>query len=367
MIDPCFDSVLNPLELKDMARSVMQAGIIQQVFPSKDSVSESYGTRDGFAYCGARKIEMVGDPSAYNAFLSFDPLTNIITVLTNDPNDVGVHELFMRVYLEDYPGVEAIVPFTVTIDHCQVLDMQQTPSDEKHYTVYTPAIYFGTFFFTMTPACGYTLDYQIRIKDMATGAYSPLPPVIDNYSDLNFVVETDDPSYVGTYHISIIGSVPSLYMAPVYEEEIFLILHINNDCQNDEVTALDTIPDQTYYIKADGVRDFDPTWSNTIPFCPATYEIGRVVNGVERPLTAAEYAVISHTTQDGQFSYYTEDFTLDTQVWTIRLYKRSTYSLSPNQDGVYLFDITFLDICWDAVLIPATFRVDEYLFDLWQQ
>ena len=123
MIDPCLDSVLNPLEVKDMERSVMQAGIIQQVFHSKDSVSERFGTKDGFAYCGARKIELVGDPSAYNNFLSFDPLTNTITVLTNDPNDVGVHELFMRIYLEGYPRVEAVVPFTVTINHCQVLDM----------------------------------------------------------------------------------------------------------------------------------------------------------------------------------------------------------------------------------------------------
>lgn len=28
LIDPCFDAVLNPLEIKDMKRSVMQVGII---------------------------------------------------------------------------------------------------------------------------------------------------------------------------------------------------------------------------------------------------------------------------------------------------------------------------------------------------
>lgn len=28
MIDPCYNSVLNPLEIKDMKRSVMQAGIM---------------------------------------------------------------------------------------------------------------------------------------------------------------------------------------------------------------------------------------------------------------------------------------------------------------------------------------------------
>lgn len=76
--------------------------------------------------------------------------------------------------------------------------------------------------------------------------------------------------------------------------------------------------------------------------------------------------MISHTTQDGQFSYFTEDFTLDTQVWTIRVYRRSTYSLSPMRDGEYLFDILFLDVCWDAEFEKATFTFDEYLFDLWQ-
>ena len=87
--------------------------------------------------------------------------------------------------------------------------MQQIPTDEQHYTVYTPAIQFGTFFFTMTPACGYNLEYKIRIKDMATGIYSPLPPFIENFSDLNFKVETDDPANVGTYYISVLASVPS--------------------------------------------------------------------------------------------------------------------------------------------------------------
>ena len=39
MIDPCYAAVLNPLEIKDMKRSVMQEAIIQQVFVSKDDVS----------------------------------------------------------------------------------------------------------------------------------------------------------------------------------------------------------------------------------------------------------------------------------------------------------------------------------------
>ena len=49
-------------------------------------------------------------------------------------------------------------------------------------------------------------------------------------SDFDFSVKTDDPSNVGTYHISIIGSVPLNFMNPTYEEELIIILTVNNDC-----------------------------------------------------------------------------------------------------------------------------------------
>ena len=64
--------------------------------------------------------------------------------------------------------------------------------------------------------------------------------------------------------------------------------------------------------------------------------------------------------------YSTSDYGLDGEIWTIRLYKRSTYSNSPKQDGEYVFDIEFRDICWDSVLEPPYFRQSPYVFDLWQ-
>lgn len=155
-------------------------------------------------------------------------------------------------------------------------------------------------------------------------------------------------------------------MDPVYSEELEILLEVNNDCQLDEVRALSTIDQQLYYINVDGLRDFDPTWSTTVPGCPATYEIGRIVNGVERPLTPEEFAVINYSIYDGQMSYSTADYALDGEIWEIRLYKRSTYSISSMQDGEYLFDIEFRDICWDSVLEPPVFLRPDYLFDVWQ-
>lgn len=65
-------------------------------------------------------------------------------------------------------------------------------------------------------------------------------------------------------------------------------------------------------------------------------------------------------------SFTTSDYSLDGQIWTIRLYKKSTYSIVVEQEGEYLFDIEFRDICWDSVLISAEFEFPDYLYDLWQ-
>ena len=220
--------------------------------------------------------------------MSYDPAADILTVMTNNDAHVGEYDIEARVYLQDYPDVEKFVTFKVTILYCQVTDMQQMPVPDQVYTVYTPLIAFGAQYFTMTPLCGYNLEYTLQLKDPATGVYSPLPAWITNTGDLNFEVYTDDPANVGDHIVSVTGCVPGLYMDPVYCEELEINLEVNNDCQLDEVTALSTIGNELYYIDKDGIRQFDPQWSITIPGCPATYEIGRMVNGVERPLTPEE-------------------------------------------------------------------------------
>ena len=78
-------------------------------------------------YCGSRVIELTSDPLVYQNFLSFDPLTGTISVATTDPNDVGTYTLEARIYLQDYPAVEAFTTFTVTIGHCMVTNMSPVP------------------------------------------------------------------------------------------------------------------------------------------------------------------------------------------------------------------------------------------------
>lgn len=132
------------------------------------------------------------------------------------------------------------------------------------------------------------------------------------------------------------------------------------------MTPLSTIANELYYIDEDGTRSFNPTWSTAIPGCPATYEIGLIENGVERPLTADEKAVINFDDTDGSMSYSTSDFGLDGQIWPIRIYKKSTYSEIPEGEGEYTFDIEFRDLCWDSSLQAAEFHNPDYVFDVWQ-
>lgn len=145
----------------------------------------------------------------------------------------------------------------------------------------------------MTPDCGYTLEYQIQLKDLITGVYSPLPAAfLTNTNDLDFSVFTFDPTVIGNYYISIIATVPAVFQNPTYSEELIITVKVKNQCKIDQVTPLFVIPNELYYIAETGLRSFVPTWSTAVTGCPVTYQIGRIVNGLERPLSAAEKIVI---------------------------------------------------------------------------
>ena len=106
--------------------------------------------------------------------------------------------------------------------------------------------------------------------------------------------------------------------------------------------------DTLYYIAEDGVVRYEPEWTHTETGCPFTYEVGRMVDGVERPLTPDEQVVLVHDDSNGHLRLETGNYALDGEIWTIRLYMRSTYSKTAQQDGAHVFDIEFRDICWDS-------------------
>lgn len=111
-----------------------------------------------------------------------------------------------------------------------------------------------------------------------------------------------------------------------------------------------------------------PTWTHTEVGCPFTYEIGRLddTTGVERALTADEASVLVIDPTNGHLDILTSDYALDGEIWTIRLYMRSTFATNPKQDGPIIFDIEFRDICWDSNLQAASFVDTVVYYDVWQ-
>ena len=123
MIDPCFDSVMDPLIINDMMRSVKESSTSQSLSDVADIVSKTFGNQDGLTYCGPRIVELTTDPALYSSFLSFDQVNNVLTVQTDHDADIGVYPIEAKVSLVNYPLVSTNMQFTVEIIYCQVTDM----------------------------------------------------------------------------------------------------------------------------------------------------------------------------------------------------------------------------------------------------
>ena len=72
MIDPCEASIMGSFSIANMQRVVFEAGMSQKLLDSKDTVSATYGNKDGLTYCGPRLIELTTSPIVFQNFLSFD-------------------------------------------------------------------------------------------------------------------------------------------------------------------------------------------------------------------------------------------------------------------------------------------------------
>lgn len=59
--------------------------------------------------------------------MTFDDVSNVITVQTNDATQVGIYPLEAKISLVNYPAVFILAPFEVEISLCIVVDFQQQP------------------------------------------------------------------------------------------------------------------------------------------------------------------------------------------------------------------------------------------------
>ena len=78
-------------------------------------MSRKYGALDGYKFCGEREIIITGlDPD--QTVLSFDPVTNTITVESDNIDDVKTNEFSVLVRLNKYPEVWFETSFTVVTE-----------------------------------------------------------------------------------------------------------------------------------------------------------------------------------------------------------------------------------------------------------
>ena len=103
------------------------------------------------------------------------------------------------------------------------------------------------------------------------------------------------------------------------------------------MTNLSSIPKFTlYYIAEDRVVSFKPKWSHTKVNCPIEYLVSRIEDSVERALTPPELLVLTLDKSNGFLDLNTSEYALDGEIWTIRLFMRSSFSTTPQMDGAYV-------------------------------
>lgn len=89
------------------------------------------------------------------------------------------------------------------------------------------------------------------------------------------------------------------------------------------------------------------------------------MDGTERPLTSEEQTVVT-LIPDGIISYATSDYSLDGEVWNLRLTKLSQASqMTGLSSSTVDLTIEFRDVCWDSALEPASFSNTEFEFTRW--
>lgn len=116
---------------------------------------------------------------------------------------------------------------------------------------------------------------------------------------------------MASYDIAVVGSIPAGY--PTFTDDLIIKLVVSSSCTDDEVTKTSpaSISDLIYKITKTGLHSWSPTWSSSVLSCPLTYNIGRMIDGVEQALTTHETAALTHSTLDGSLQLSSTDFALD--------------------------------------------------------
>lgn len=123
--DPCVDTELISQSLQDMIVELNAEQPETQDFPLfKDTISvlysDLYGNGSQNDICAPQEYEIIDSSTGQPALFAFVAInentqTGVISVQTNDIEDIGTYDLLLRVSLPDYDKV-VDVPFKLTIE-----------------------------------------------------------------------------------------------------------------------------------------------------------------------------------------------------------------------------------------------------------
>ena len=115
--EECGETIFDDLVLADMTVFVNGPANTLTFDQVQDSISKQFGNKDGVTFCGARQYDLI-DSAQHLGYFSLADRT--VSLESASDNDIGTHDVQLKVSLVDLPAIERIVTFKVTVDPCQV-------------------------------------------------------------------------------------------------------------------------------------------------------------------------------------------------------------------------------------------------------
>lgn len=158
--------------------------ILTNLLP-RDSISETFGNKDGKTYCGERKfrITKMGNPDRSNV-LNYSEVNNpSLQLQAVDEIDVAINvAVTIEVYLVDYDisSINKSVNFDITVTDCEITSLEVVTTELQQYFIFFPSqpATISPNPFTITPLCTKGIEYNVQLINADTGAKEPLPSFI---------------------------------------------------------------------------------------------------------------------------------------------------------------------------------------------
>ena len=153
-----------------------------------------YGNQDGLTLCGTRSYEILDLQDRHSNYISY--ANRILEMKSTDDGDIGVHEIVVKAFLNDYPEISSLYSFKLTINPCTITEFTGVVKPTKlNYQIGAPSVNSFKMTFTQLDSCGYTENIQI---------VTDLPEFVTFNQDTNdFTIVSDDINHNGVFALAV--------------------------------------------------------------------------------------------------------------------------------------------------------------------